>query len=92
MALAPWRSPLARALHNSRSCAQSRYIQLATTRLDGKPANRTVVFRGYSDAANTLTFVTDRRSDKVQQLAHTPRGKRVGILPKAENSSAKGGR
>ncbi|MGA7932678.1 MAG: Npun_F5749 family FMN-dependent PPOX-type flavoprotein [Kovacikia sp.] len=63
-----WRSSLARALHRNRSLADSRYLQLATMRADGRPANRTVVFRGFVDGTDELKFVTDRRSEKVDQI------------------------
>ncbi len=68
MSLAPWRPVLARALHRNRSRADSRYPQLATVRPDGRPANRTVVFREFLPETNQLTFVTDRRSEKVSHL------------------------
>ncbi|MEO1620036.1 MAG: pyridoxamine 5'-phosphate oxidase family protein [Cyanobacteria bacterium J06632_3] len=48
--LAPWRSPLSRALHRNRAQPFCRFLQLATLRLDGTPANRTVVFRGFFDS------------------------------------------
>lgn len=70
MDLAPWRSPLARALHRNRSSPEARYFQLATMRPDGRPANRTVVFRGFWGATNSLQTVTDARSDKAEQLRH----------------------
>lgn len=68
MTLAPWRSPLARALHRNRSLPYARYFQLATVRSDGRPANRTVVFRGFLDATNQLKVVTDARSEKAVQI------------------------
>lgn len=68
MSLAPWRSPLARALHRNRSRADSRYPQLATIRPDGRPANRTVVFRDFWADTNRLLFVTDARSDKLHHI------------------------
>jgi pyridoxamine 5'-phosphate oxidase len=68
MNLAPWRLPLARALHRNRSIPASRYLQLATVRSDGRPANRTVVFRGFAPDTDWLQFVTDSRSQKVEQL------------------------
>lgn len=74
MSLAPWRSPLARALHRNRSKAYSRYPQLATVRPDGRPANRTVVFRDFVADSNALQFVTDLRSAKIDQIAHQPEG------------------
>ena len=68
MSLAPWRSSLARALHRNRSLAYARYLQLATVRADGRPANRTVVFRGFLPDTNQLKFITDARSDKAEQI------------------------
>jgi PPOX class probable FMN-dependent enzyme len=68
MTLAPWRSPLARALHRNRSLPYARYFQLATVRPDGRPANRTVVFRGFLDATNQIKVVTDARSEKAAQI------------------------
>jgi PPOX class probable FMN-dependent enzyme len=72
MDLAPWRSPLARALHRNRSLPEARYFQLATVQPDGRPANRTVVFRGFLEGTNSLQIITDARSNKVNQLCHNP--------------------
>lgn len=72
--LAPWRSTLARALHRNRSRPYSRYFQLATVHPDGRPTNRTVVFRGFAPDRNALMFVTDERSHKVKDLHHHPYG------------------
>lgn len=69
---APWRSPLARALHHNRSLPYARYLQLATVRPDGRPANRTVVFRGFLDCSDRLKFVSDTRSQKFEQIEHQP--------------------
>lgn len=82
MTLAPWRSPLSRALHRNRSLAYSRYVQLATVQLDGKPANRTVVFRGFLDNSNQLKFITDSRSEKVPQIQANPWGQVCWYFPK----------
>lgn len=70
MTLAPWRSPLARALHRNRSLPSARYLQLATVRPDRRPGNRTVVFRGFLDDTNQLKIVTDARSAKADQIDH----------------------
>lgn len=72
--LALWRSPLARALHRNRSLPQSRYFQLATVRHNGYPANRTVVYRGFRDQTNQIQIISDLRSDKIQQINHSPLG------------------
>jgi PPOX class probable FMN-dependent enzyme len=70
--LVPWRSPLACALEQNHDLPHARYVQLATVRLDGRPANRTVVFRGFWDDSNQLKFVTDARSRKVAEINHQP--------------------
>lgn len=83
--LAPWRSPLSRALHRNRSLPYARYFQLATVRGDGAPANRTVVFRGFSDrldSPNTLKIITDHRSRKLSQLQTNNRAEACWYFPK----------
>lgn len=72
MPLAPWRSAIAHALHRNRSLVYARYLQLATVRADGHPANRTVVFRGFLADTNQLKFITDARSHKIDQIQQQP--------------------
>jgi PPOX class probable FMN-dependent enzyme len=72
--LAPWRSPLARALHRNRSRPYSRYFQLATVTALGRPANRTVVFRSWLPDTDTFTAITDQRSAKVADMIAHPWG------------------
>ncbi len=74
MTITPWRSPLALALHNNRHQPYSRYFQLATVQADGRPANRTVVFRGFLDHTDQLKTVIDTRSQKTDQILHQPWG------------------
>jgi pyridoxamine 5'-phosphate oxidase len=80
--MAPWRSLIARALHRNRSLPNARYVQLATVYPDGKPANRTIVFRGFLDETDQLKFVTDDRSQKPQQIEHCPWGEVCWYFPK----------
>lgn len=82
MPLAPWRSPLARALHRNRALVYARYLQLATVRSDGRPANRTVVFRGFWGETNQLQFVTDARSEKAAQIESSIAGELCWYFPK----------
>ena len=82
MCLAPWRSHLAGALHRNRSLPFARYLQLATVRADGRPANRTVVFRGFLEDTNRLKFVTDIRSQKVEEINLYPWGEICWYFPK----------
>jgi hypothetical protein len=42
---APWKALLQKSLALNSSLPQAKYLQLATVRPDGRPANRTVVFR-----------------------------------------------
>ncbi|MEB3209808.1 MAG: Npun_F5749 family FMN-dependent PPOX-type flavoprotein [Leptolyngbyaceae bacterium] len=79
--LAPWRSPLSRALHRNRSLPYARYFQLATVQSDGKPRNRTVVFRGFSDEGQ-IQIVTDQRSEKIEHIHHQPWGEICWYFPK----------
>jgi PPOX class probable FMN-dependent enzyme len=81
MPLAPWLAPLARALDLNRSLPYSRYLQLATVRADGRPANRTVVFRGFLEDTNQLKFVIDSRSEKAEQIEHQPWGEACWYFP-----------
>ena len=80
--LAPWRSLLAKALHNNRSLVYSRYLQLATITADRQPSNRTVVFRGFLNPGNRLQIITDIRSEKVPQIAANPRAEACWYFPK----------
>lgn len=80
--LAPWRLLLAHALHRNRSLAYARYWQLATVRPDGRPANRTVVFRGFLEDTNQLKLITDVRSEKAMQISQSPWGEGCWYFPK----------
>jgi PPOX class probable FMN-dependent enzyme len=83
MPLAPWRSLLARALHKNRKLPYARYFQLATIRTDGRPANRTLVFRGFLDDTNQLKIITDSRSQKADQIDDQPWGEACWYFPES---------
>jgi PPOX class probable FMN-dependent enzyme len=70
--LPPWRSPLTHALHCNRSLPHSKFIQLATVDPQGRPHNRTIVYRGLLNSSSDLKFITDSRSDKISHLEHQP--------------------
>jgi PPOX class probable FMN-dependent enzyme len=70
--IAPWRSNLVRAIDHHRSQPHSRFFQLATVTPEGKPKNRTVVFRGFLESTNYLQIITDARSKKVDDLQQQP--------------------
>jgi pyridoxamine 5'-phosphate oxidase len=85
--LTAWRSALTAAIHRNRSLVNSRYAQLATIGINGKPANRTIVFRGFvdeiiPDRSHDLKFITDRRSEKVTQIAQNAWGELCWYFPK----------
>jgi len=83
MPLAPWRSLLACALHKNRKLPYARYFQLATIRTDGRPANRTLVFRGFLDDTNQLKIITDSRSQKADQIDDQPWGEACWYFPES---------
>ncbi|HIK36818.1 MAG: pyridoxamine 5'-phosphate oxidase family protein [Geminocystis sp.] len=70
--IAPWRPVLEKALRRNREVNHSKYIQLATVTAQGYPANRTVVFRGFLENTNYLQMVTDKRSQKYEDLKINP--------------------
>lgn len=78
----PWRFSLTGALQRNRSLVYSRYFQLATVSLEGRPANRTVVFRGFLPHSNQLQMITDFRSQKVNQILSNSAGEVCWYLPK----------
>ncbi|MEM9448150.1 MAG: Npun_F5749 family FMN-dependent PPOX-type flavoprotein [Cyanobacteria bacterium P01_E01_bin.6] len=89
--LAPWRSPMSRALHLNRALPYARYCQLATVRNNGTPANRTVVFRGFSTEGH-LQIVTDQRSEKIQHITQCPWGEICWYFPKTREQFRLSGR
>ena len=74
MGLYDWQSALKEALRKNKRDAHNRYLQLATVREDGSPANRTVVFRGFTENSSQLCMVTDLRSEKLAEIALQPMG------------------
>ncbi|GLJ55864.1 hypothetical protein SUGI_1199540 [Cryptomeria japonica] len=71
---APWRQLLSKSLDSNSSLRHATYFQLATVRPDGRPANRTVVFRGFMEGTNKLQVTTDSRTHKVEEIRHCPYG------------------
>ena len=60
MTISPWPGTLSKSLKNNKKLAYAKYFQLATIR-EGQPACRTVVFRGFHEDSNNITFITDIR-------------------------------
>ena len=67
-----WRSQLEKSLEHHRNMTEARYLQLATLTQQNRPANRTVVFRGFYEYKDCLKFAVDSRSEKVNQIAVQP--------------------
>lgn len=67
-AAAPWRSAMLKSLELNKELKYSTFFQLATVRPNGRPANRTMVYRGFVGDSAKLTFTTDSRS--VDQAGH----------------------
>jgi pyridoxamine 5'-phosphate oxidase len=80
--LSIWRSLLARAIHKNRSLPYSRYFQLATVRADHRPANRTVVYRGFLGETDQIKIITDLRSAKANQIPQLAWGEACWYFPK----------
>lgn len=66
-----WRGILEAQLERHMHLPYSRFIQVATVREDGRPANRTLTFRFFLHDGRLL-FTADTRTEKVAQLAANP--------------------
>jgi PPOX class probable FMN-dependent enzyme len=87
-----WRASLVLALYRNRHVAQARYLQLATIRGDGRPANRTLVFRGFLGETDAITVVTDMRTAKVREVEATPWVEACWYFPMTREQFRLGGR
>lgn len=67
-----WQFLLDKALDHHRNITYARYLQLATVNAENRPANRTVVFRGFYGNTDCLKFAIDSRSEKVRQIIVQP--------------------
>lgn len=85
----PWRSHLARSLHQHRNQPESRFFHLATVDAAQRPRNRTVVFRGFLEHSDRyldcLKIVTDRRSQKYDQITANPYAEVSWYFPKTRS-------
>lgn len=68
-----WVAMLNKSLTKNRRLAYARYLQLSTVRENGRPACRTVVFRGFAKGStSSIKIITDTRSEKIEQLRRNP--------------------
>ncbi|TVU48626.1 hypothetical protein EJB05_08267 [Eragrostis curvula] len=70
----PWRALIQRALDANAHLRHSTYFQLATVGAGGRPANRTVVFRGFQEHCDKIQINTDARSNKIVEIRNCPSG------------------
>ncbi|MEW5319975.1 MAG: hypothetical protein WDW38_011083 [Sanguina aurantia] len=90
--VAPWKEGLLKALSKNKGLANAKYVQIATVRPDGRPSNRTVVFRGFlRQITNDLTFITDRRAKKVAEIAANPWAEVCWYFPNSREQYRLGG-
>nr|WP_136252274.1 pyridoxamine 5'-phosphate oxidase family protein [Ningiella ruwaisensis] len=68
-----WRQDLVRSLHVCRSKPEAKYMQVASVSPAGLPCLRTMVFRRFLDNSNTLSAVSDCRSDKIKHWQIQPK-------------------
>lgn len=80
--LPPWRPLLRGAREREGRSPMARWLQLATVAPDGTPRVRTLVFRGWADAA-CLDLLTDGRSAKAAELGALGAVELCWLLPKA---------
>ncbi|KAK1376140.1 Pyridoxal 5'-phosphate synthase [Heracleum sosnowskyi] len=73
-AVAPWKQLLMNAMQSNSHLKHSSYFQLATIGINGRPANRTVVFRGFQDNSDKIQINTDSRTHKIEDLKQCPFG------------------
>ena len=68
-----WHAAIARALERGSASPASRYLQLATVRPDGRPAVRSVVFRGWFDGDGGSDDDKSDESASASAAVTTPR-------------------
>ena len=67
-----WHDALKKAIRKNKRLRENRYFQLATISKDALPANRTVVFRGFTETSNSIKIITDSRSKKLEEIKSNP--------------------
>ena len=67
-----WFDALKKAIRKNKRLRENRYFQLATISKGALPANRTVVFRGFTEPSNSIKVITDSRSKKLEEIKSNP--------------------
>ncbi|KAJ8748576.1 hypothetical protein K2173_003477 [Erythroxylum novogranatense] len=68
----PWKQLILSALESNAHVKHSSYFQMATIGYNGRPSNRTVVFRGFEENNDKIQINTDSRTRKIDELKHCP--------------------
>ncbi|GMH00395.1 hypothetical protein Nepgr_002234 [Nepenthes gracilis] len=69
---AQWKELILKAIDSNSHLKHSSFFQLATIGSNGRPSNRTVVFRGFQEDTDKIRINTDCRSHKIEDLKHCP--------------------
>ncbi|KAK9844827.1 hypothetical protein WJX74_007370 [Apatococcus lobatus] len=64
-----WRGRLLESVSKNNNYDKIPYMQLATVRGDGRPANRSVAFQGFHGGTTGVLFQTDSRSPKAAEIS-----------------------
>ncbi|XP_024441113.1 pyridoxine/pyridoxamine 5'-phosphate oxidase 2 isoform X2 [Populus trichocarpa] len=67
-----WKQLLLSALESNSHLKHSPYFQFATIGCNGRPSNRSVVFRGFEENSDRIQINTDCRTRKIEELKHCP--------------------
>ncbi|KAL9385287.1 hypothetical protein Peur_022297 [Populus x canadensis] len=67
-----WKQLLLSALESNSHLKHSPYFQFATVGCNGRPSNRSVVFRGFEENSDRIQINTDCRTRKIEELKHCP--------------------
>ncbi|XP_042398818.1 pyridoxine/pyridoxamine 5'-phosphate oxidase 2-like isoform X1 [Zingiber officinale] len=68
--MASWKPLLLKSLDSNAHLKHSAFFQLATIGSNGRPSNRTVVFRGFQEDTDMIQINTDCRSVKIEEIQH----------------------
>ena len=63
-----WFESLKQSIRRNKRFRENRYFQISTIGLDSSPANRTVVFRGFTKDSDSIKVITDSRSKKLEEI------------------------
>jgi PPOX class probable FMN-dependent enzyme len=86
-----WKDALLKSLDKNGKLPYSKFFQLATVKPDGKPANRTVVYRDFVGDSTRITFTTDTRTRKVEDFTKQPWAEICWYFPETREQYRLGG-